>query len=173
MRHYIVPFGITSLSHSTSSTMVAAYSQDVLHSVLALVDRGKKHAKIIARTGVSSSYITRVTQKHRPDLPLSTGGHPRKLNPTSTHYTVCLVTNGSKINTCKATQILSNLTGESIHPITVRRALKKAGLKPKKRVKKPKLTQAHIKARIQFAQAHKDWTIEDWKRVLWSDETKI
>ena len=21
--------------------------------------------------------------------------------------------------------------------------------------------------------AHKDWTVEDWERVIWSDETKI
>ena len=26
---------------------------------------------------------------------------------------------------------------------------------------------------MDFALAHKDWTVEDWKRVVWSDETKI
>ena len=26
---------------------------------------------------------------------------------------------------------------------------------------------------MDFAEAHKDWTVEDWKRVIWSDETKI
>ena len=26
---------------------------------------------------------------------------------------------------------------------------------------------------MDFAEAHKDWTVEDWKRVMWSDETKI
>ena len=26
---------------------------------------------------------------------------------------------------------------------------------------------------MDFALAHKDWTLEDWKRVVWSDETKI
>ena len=26
---------------------------------------------------------------------------------------------------------------------------------------------------MDFAIAHKDWTVEDWKRVIWSDETKI
>ena len=27
--------------------------------------------------------------------------------------------------------------------------------------------------RLDFAYTHKDWTLEDWKRVVWSDETKI
>ena len=26
---------------------------------------------------------------------------------------------------------------------------------------------------MDFALAHKDWTLEDWKCVIWSDETKI
>ena len=26
---------------------------------------------------------------------------------------------------------------------------------------------------MDFAIRHKDWTLEDWKRVVWSDETKI
>ena len=31
----------------------------------------------------------------------------------------------------------------------------------------------HHKSHLDFAHAHKDWTVEDWKRVIWSDETKI
>ena len=26
---------------------------------------------------------------------------------------------------------------------------------------------------LDFAHAHKDWTLDDWKRVVWSEETKI
>ena len=26
---------------------------------------------------------------------------------------------------------------------------------------------------MDFAIAHQDWTVEDWKRIVWSDETKI
>ena len=35
------------------------------------------------------------------------------------------------------------------------------------------LSKRHSKERMDFAIAHKDWTVEDWKRVIWSDETKI
>ena len=28
-------------------------------------------------------------------------------------------------------------------------------------------------AKDSLAEAHIDWTVEDWKRVIWSDETKI
>lgn len=39
--------------------------------------------------------------------------------------------------------------------------------------KKPKLTQKHRKERLDYAIAHQHWTVEDWKKVVWSDETKI
>jgi hypothetical protein len=38
---------------------------------------------------------------------------------------------------------------------------------------KPKISAKNIKERLNFARRHKDWTVEDWKRVIWSDETKI
>ena len=31
----------------------------------------------------------------------------------------------------------------------------------------------HRKERMHFAIRYKDWTLEDWKRVVWSDETEI
>ena len=39
--------------------------------------------------------------------------------------------------------------------------------------KKPLLSQKHRKERMGFAIRHKDWTLEDWKRMVWSDETKV
>ena len=39
--------------------------------------------------------------------------------------------------------------------------------------KRPLLLKRHIRVQLDFALAHQDWTLEDWKRVIWSDETKI
>lgn len=47
------------------------------------------------------------------------------------------------------------------------------GLKPAKQVPKPKLTKRQIHDCPAFAWAHKHWTVENWKCVCWSNETKI
>src|SRR6185437_11415215 len=47
------------------------------------------------------------------------------------------------------------------------------GLKGRTARKKPYLTAVHMQKRIKRAYAHRDWTIEDWKHVLWSDESSI
>ena len=39
--------------------------------------------------------------------------------------------------------------------------------------KRPLLKPHHRRARMEFAERHLEWTIEDWKKVIWSDETKI
>ncbi len=37
----------------------------------------------------------------------------------------------------------------------------------------PLLSAKNRKRRLQFAQAHQNWTIEDWKNVAWSDESRF
>jgi hypothetical protein len=39
--------------------------------------------------------------------------------------------------------------------------------------KRPFLSKQHRRERLDFAITHQDWTVEDWKTVVWSDETKI
>jgi transposase len=56
---------------------------------------------------------------------------------------------------------------------TVRNVLKRHSFKAVTKKKKPLLTAKHRKQRLAFALKHQEWTVEDWKRVIWSDETKI
>jgi hypothetical protein len=56
---------------------------------------------------------------------------------------------------------------------TARRVLKVAGLKAIAKVKKPLLRPKHIRDRLAWAKKYESWTVDDWKRVVWSDETKI
>src|SRR6202040_4426980 len=56
---------------------------------------------------------------------------------------------------------------------TVRNALKESGFYSATKKKTPLLKRAHRIRRLQFAKYHENWTVEDWKRVPWTDETKI
>ena len=39
--------------------------------------------------------------------------------------------------------------------------------------KKPRLTPKQRKDRLNFAISHQHWTVDDWKRAIWTDKTKI
>ena len=38
---------------------------------------------------------------------------------------------------------------------------------------KPKITVCNAKHRLAWCQAHRHWTLEQWKRILWSDESRF
>ncbi|KAG0921928.1 hypothetical protein G6F31_020115 [Rhizopus arrhizus] len=45
--------------------------------------------------------------------------------------------------------------------------------KAKIKAKKPLLSKQHKERRLAWAMAHKDWTTDDWRRMVFSDETKV
>lgn len=58
-------------------------------------------------------------------------------------------------------------------PQTLRNMLKRRGLKSAPKIKKPFLSSRHKKLRLEFAKKHQNWTIYDWRRVVFSDESKV
>ena len=56
---------------------------------------------------------------------------------------------------------------------TIARSLKINGLNSFEKQTKPMLSKKNVADRLSFANTHKDWTVEDWKKIIWSDETKI
>ena len=63
--------------------------------------------------------------------------------------------------------------GYNLSYMTVYRSLKSLGFEAKVKQKKPFLSKKHKEIRYKWAKAHEFWTIEDWKNIIWSDETKI
>ena len=55
----------------------------------------------------------------------------------------------------------------------MRCALRRGGLQSQVKQKKPRLSIKNVKARLDFARAHLDWTIDNWSCVIFSDESKF
>ncbi|MCJ8733927.1 hypothetical protein PDJAM_G00229400 [Pangasius djambal] len=75
--------------------------------------------------------------------------------------------------TLEEVQRSTALVGESVHRTTISRALHKSGLYGRVARRKPLLKESHKKSHLQFATSHVGDTANMWKKVLWSDETKI
>ena len=76
-------------------------------------------------------------------------------------------------NAVQATCFINSIITTPVYSQTIRNTLKEASLKAEVKKKKPLLTTTHRKRRLNFALKYQHWTIEDWKRVIWSDETQI
>ncbi|KAG8713618.1 hypothetical protein FRC09_018519 [Ceratobasidium sp. 395] len=116
--------------------MPKAIPQSKVRSVLAGLDAGHTSTRIRADCDVSHGTISKLRAQHRPNLAKSVGGRPRKLSATAIRYATRLVTRrNAALSAVKATRVLVEIDGgKSVHPDTVRRALREAGVKRVKKV---------------------------------------
>lgn len=56
---------------------------------------------------------------------------------------------------------------------TMQRTLNKIGCKAVKPGRRPYLNDNQVRRRLQWAREHQHWTVDDWKQVLFTDETVI
>ncbi|CDQ87550.1 unnamed protein product [Oncorhynchus mykiss] len=61
--------------------------------------------------------------------------------------------------------------GVSASACTVRRRLLEDGLVSRRAAKKPLLSRKNIRDRLIFCKRYRDWTAEDWGKVIFSDES--
>jgi hypothetical protein len=108
-------------------------------------------------------------ESHRcGEHPPKRAGRPRKLSARDETAIARIVSTATAVQ-----HALKNDLGVDVHRNTVARSLKLSGLWAISKVHKPLLTTKHRKARLAFAKKYRHWTVEDWKRVFFSDETKI
>lgn len=129
--------------------------------------------QIESKTGVGKSTIGRIKKGVECDKENLKGGHPSKLSATAKRAISRQITSGKLDNAVQATHYINSTYPTSVSTQTVRRALVEEDMVPVVKKKRPLLTKRQRKLRLEFALKHREWTVEDWKKVLWSDETKI
>lgn len=141
--------------------------------IISVISAGLSFCQISSRSGHGLATISRIGPKHFPDLKKAVGGRPSKLSTSDICYATHLIHSKKAENAVEVTRQLRDITNQPLSPETTRRALKKAGLKAVVKKKKPLLSLRHRRSRLDFALQYQYWTMEDWKRVIFSDETKI
>ena len=56
---------------------------------------------------------------------------------------------------------------------TVRKRLDNVGLHGRVAKKKPLLTERHKRIRLNWAKERKNWSLAEWNKIIWSDESKF
>lgn len=125
------------------------------------------------KTGVCKGQISKICSANCPGVHKSKRGRPSLLSPTDIHHATHLIETGQADT---ATQVHATLTETFLGCVSVQTfhwALKQALMLAITKTKRSRLTKAHRAKQYAFVLAYKYWTVEDWKRVVWSDETKI
>ena len=142
---------------------------DAKQLVITLLQDGYSCREVADRVHLSRTTVQRIYQTISPSLPRKLGGRPATLTAYDQRLLARKITSGAADTAPQLKRLLDlNVTTQ-----TIRNTLKKSGLKAAVKQKKPFLSQAHQKRQLEFALEHQHWTLDDWSRVVWSDETKI
>ena len=148
-------------------------SKNIENSIVSLLDSGLSLREIAEKLGISHATVKRVRERLRPSIKKRNAGRPTKLTITDKRNIVRSITSGKANTAVELARNIKESKGIEIGPETIRRTLKEAGMKSTTKKKKPLLQPRHIRDRLDFALRHQHWTVDDWKRIIWSDETKI
>jgi transposase len=120
------------------------------------------------KLGISFGTITNVRSQFGLTA-TNLGGRRKLVSAQDGQRLARLILSGKADN---ATQ-LHKIAGLPVSVQTIRNSLKAEGLTARVKVKKPLFKPRHFRDRLKFAQKYQYWTRDDWKRVIFSDETKI
>ena len=139
-----------------------------------MLQRGVGVREVSRSLHVGVGTIHRLRKKFVSTMELSYGGRPRKLTPAMERSFVTLDMTRGKLNIAvEATKNVQEAFGMQVCVETVRRALCRGGLQSQVKQKEPRFSIKNVKAHLDFARIHLDWTIDDWSCVIFSDESKI
>lgn len=143
---------------------------------LTLLDEGRSQRYVARILGVHHSSVNRALRRFR-----ETGcytrrqgqGRSRKTTERDDRFLRQTTLRNRMVTSVELQQQLRQVRNVQISAKTVRRRLREAGLTNRRPATGPLLTRRNRVARLRFAREHVGWTIQQWKQVLFSDETRV
>jgi transposase len=150
-----------------------AITQEQERAVIFHLQNGLSYRETAKKVKIHSATVCKVAKRNRIERSCNKGGQSPKLNETVKRNIVRIITSGQCDTAIEAAKMLQE--GRSIHvnAQTIRNVLKSCGLQAKHKIKKPSISVKNQKKRLEFAKKYRHWTVHDWNRILWSDETKV
>lgn len=142
---------------------------DIENNVINLLQNNYSCRKIAEKLNLSKSTVNDIKKRQNVACNNNQGGRPRLLSDGDARQIERLLHNKDT----KTPKNAAKSIGKDVSSWTVRRALNRIGLVASVKKKKPALSDRNVKRRLHFCKTHKNWTVDDWKRVIWSDETKV
>ena len=143
----------------------------------ALLDTGISHRQAAAKMKRGTRTLDRLAKQKDEDPKMETKttarlGRPRKTTPRDDR---ALARRADAEDEPSARTLAAELkihnSCNAISRRTISRRLKEERMLPRRKIPKPRLTKEQKAARLRWAEDHKNWTQEQWDRVLWSDES--
>lgn len=145
-------------------------------NIVALHSEGISLTALATRFSVHISTIKRVCQKQRATGSIENlrrSGRRKSTTDRQDRLMVRIAMQNRTTSSHNIKQQFFSQTQCNITSQTVRNRLHSEGLRSRVAPKKVMISAINKRKRLQWAQQHRNWTSEDWARVIWSDETPV
>lgn len=155
---------------------VSEISVETRSAIVVLHNEGKSERQIatqlkLSKTCVHSTIVRYKQTGNHQDRPRS--GRPRATTSSEDKFIVVTSKRNRRLTAPEIRVEVNKSREKPVSVSTVQRRLRDAKLFGRVAVRKPLLKPQNKKKRMQWALTHRDWTEEDFKKVLWSDESKF
>lgn len=149
---------------------------EVRKQVINYYNKGLSMGKIAEKTLIKKCTIQKIIEKWKKYgsvINLPRPGGRRHTTRRQDRLIYSKLENNRKLSIPKINEELRTDFGIRVCDQTIRNRAKSIGLIGRRPAKKPLLKRNHKTKRLQWATEHQDWTLDEWKKVMWTDETKI
>nr|CAH7753054.1 unnamed protein product [Callosobruchus chinensis] len=143
---------------------------------IALWQEGLSRHQIANRLNVVRFTVNRTIRRYEETGEVN--GRPRTGRPTVTtrredRYIAQLARRERSVTVPVLRSQFQRTFNRVISTATIRRRVLASGLRCRRPLRVPLLTACHRIARLQWARAHQDWLLPQWRNVLFSDESRF
>jgi transposase len=133
---------------------------------------GQSGRSIAKQLDMSSVTVNKVIARYKlsgSTENLQRSGRPKKMNERDFRHLV----NDVKKNRRARLQDITNNTPSNVSQSTIRNTLHELGMNSRIAAKKPFISLENQAKRLAFARKHQKMTADDWRHVLWTDESSF
>jgi len=165
------------LNHFQSWGDVRGLRQSNVHeSAIGMLHGGMQAKAVAAHFGVAASTISRLKGRFNEtgrvhDRPRS--GRPKKTSAADDRYIVVTSRRNRFMSAPKLTEQFHATSGIRVSTQTVRNRIHKRDSRGRRPYKGIILTTNHARARLNWVTAHRRWTINEWNKLLFNDESRF
>lgn len=146
------------------------------HLALARLRTGSRQVDVARALRVSQSVISRLLARYQATGSVQERprcGAPRATDRNDDQYIRTYALRHRTVTSSTLQMHLRQVRGTTVSRQTIRNRLHRFGLIGRRPLRVTPLSQRHRQARLAWARVHVRWTLQDWPKVLFTDESRI
>lgn len=144
--------------------------------IIGRLEAGQTQTEVSRALNVPQSVISRLWRRFQDTgdvrrIPVQ--GRPRVTTPQQDRYVTLTARRNRRMPARQLSSELAAVSGVRVSRQTVYRRLRAVGLYARRPAVCVPLTRLHIRSRLQWSQQHRNWTLNEWRNVMFTDESRF